>query len=134
MHGFFHLFRCNVHLAIAAEKHQQTREFCDDIINLRKQIACKKKSSNQTCLRRNGEEGEAEFVQIPRISTRATACELGMPQKTIRKILRKEITSQTISFAIDTTVNRGREVCFWAALRTIDRMMLQNVWNKLDYR
>ncbi|GFW99548.1 hypothetical protein TNCV_3417811 [Trichonephila clavipes] len=80
MYGFFQLLRYYVYLEIATEKeHQLTRVFCDGIINLRKQVACVKRSSVPPNVSEEAmERVRQSFVRSPRKSTRVATCELGM--------------------------------------------------------
>ncbi|GFU75604.1 hypothetical protein TNCV_2863191 [Trichonephila clavipes] len=50
------------------------------------------------------------------------------------KFYEKNSISSRITFAIDTTNNRGWQVSICAALQTIEKVMLQNVWKELDCR
>ncbi|GFT97964.1 hypothetical protein TNCV_2168511 [Trichonephila clavipes] len=71
MHGFSQLFRYNVHLEIATEKkHKPTRAFCDDITNLRNQVARVKRKASVS---------DEAVERAERKSTRVTICELATP-------------------------------------------------------
>ncbi|GFW88696.1 hypothetical protein TNCV_2833571 [Trichonephila clavipes] len=116
---------CNVHLEIPTEKKHQRGASTEDIINLRNQFYLYKKK--RSCLPSISEEAveraRHSFVRNPRESTRVAVCEFGMFQKTIRKVLWK-IKFQAVSFALETTNNRRRQVSICAALRTIDRVVI----------
>ncbi|GFU89681.1 hypothetical protein TNCV_2265711 [Trichonephila clavipes] len=83
-------------------KHHPTTAFCDDIINLRKQVARVQRPDKR--LRRSNGEGEANFCSN---ATRVAACEY--PRKQHGKFYEQKIKFQVVSFAIDTTSNRERQ-------------------------
>ncbi|GFT28861.1 hypothetical protein TNCV_3585651 [Trichonephila clavipes] len=75
------------------------------------------------------------FVRSSRKSTRVAACKLWMPQNNGMKYFTKNINFKPYQLQLTQHVTKdGRQVSIYAALRTIDRVMLQTVRNELDYR
>ncbi|GFW39393.1 hypothetical protein TNCV_1833761 [Trichonephila clavipes] len=95
---------------------------------------CKKKSTKLAKrLGRSSEEGEAKFC--PKFTEVYGSCHLYTLDKPENGMGNFTISHkfQAVSFAIDTTNNRGRKVSICAGLQTFDRVMVQNIWNELDY-
>ncbi|GFV53385.1 hypothetical protein TNCV_4502661 [Trichonephila clavipes] len=91
------------------------------LVNMETDLSSKNKSSSQpSILDESVERTRQSFVRCPRKSTKVATCKLEMPQKTVRKIARKKITFQFVSFTIDPTKNRGRQASICAAFRIID--------------